>query len=63
MAILCVGAVEMRPVVVDENGTIEARARSYLTLGFDHRLIDGAIADRFMAKVKSNLEEFDGKSL
>ena len=63
VAILCVGAVEMRPVVVDENGTIEARARSYLTLGFDHRLIDGAIADRFMAKVKSNLEEFDGKSL
>ena len=49
--------------VVDENGTIEARVRSYLTLGFDHRLIDGAIADRFMAKVKSNLEEFDGKSL
>ena len=63
VAILCVGAIEMRPVVVDENGTIEARVRSYLTLGFDHRLIDGAIADRFMAKVKSNLEEFDGKSL
>ena len=63
VAILCVGAIEMRPVVVDEKGTIEARVRSYLTLGFDHRLIDGAIADRFMAKVKSNLEGFDGKSL
>lgn len=63
VAILCVGAIEMRPVVVDENGTIEARVRSYLTLGFDHRLIDGAIADRFMEKVKSNLEKFDGKSL
>ena len=53
----------MRPVVVDDDGTIKARVRSYLTLGFDHRLIDGAIADRFMAKVKSNLEQFDGKSL
>ena len=63
VAILCVGAIEMRPVVVDDDGTIEARVRSYLTLGFDHRLIDGAIADRFMAKVKSNLEQFDGKSL
>ena len=63
VAILCVGAIEMRPVVVDDDGSIEARVRSYLTLGFDHRLIDGAIADRFMAKVKSNLEQFDGKSL
>ena len=63
VAILCVGAIEMRPVVVDDDGTIEARVRSYLTLGFDHRLIDGAIADRFMAQVKSNLEQFDGKSL
>jgi len=63
VSILCVGAIEMRPVVVDDDGTIEARVRSYLTLGFDHRLIDGAIADRFMAKVKSNLEQFDGKSL
>ncbi len=63
VAILCVGAIEKRPVVVNEDGAIEARVRSYLTLGFDHRLIDGAIADRFMAKVKSNLEQFDGKSL
>lgn len=63
VAILCVGAIEKRPVVVNEEGTIEARVRSYLTLGFDHRLIDGAIADRFMAKLKSNLEQFDEKSL
>ncbi len=59
VAILCVGAVERRPVVVDEAGTIEARTRCYLTLGFDHRLIDGAIADRFMARVKAGLESFD----
>ena len=59
VAILCVGAVEQRAVVIDDDGTIEARVRSYLALGFDHRLIDGAIADRFMSKVKSNIELFD----
>ena len=59
VAILCVGAVERRPVVVDEAGAIEARTRCYLTLGFDHRLIDGAVADRFMARVKAGLESFD----
>ena len=59
VAILCVGAVERRPVVVDDAGTIEARTRCYLTLGFDHRLIDGALADRFMARVKAGLESFD----
>ncbi len=59
VAILCVGAVEHRPVVVDEAGTLAARRRAYLTLGFDHRLIDGALADRFMARVRSGLEQFD----
>ena len=63
VAILCVGAVERRPVVIDDAGTIAARLRAYLTLGFDHRLIDGAVADRFMAKVKSGLEQFDGSLL
>ena len=63
VAILCVGAIERRPVVIDEAGTIAARLRAYLTLGFDHRLIDGAVADRFMARVKSGLEQFDGSLL
>ena len=63
VAILCVGAVERRPVVVDEAGTIAARPRAYLTLGFDHRLIDGAVADKFMARIKSGLEQFDGSLL
>ena len=63
VAILCVGAVERRPVVVDEAGTIAARPRAYLTLGFDHRLIDGAVADRFMARIKSGLEQFDDSLL
>ena len=57
LAILCVGAVEQRPVVV--GGAVTARFRSYLTLGFDHRVIDGAVADRFMSLVQRNLEDFD----
>ena len=60
-AILCVGAIEKRPVVVDD--AIVARPRCYLTLGFDHRLIDGAVADRFMSIVKAGLEEFDASVL
>ena len=59
VAILCVGGVELRPMVIDDAGTIAARRRAYLTLGFDHRLIDGALADRFMVRVKSGLERFD----
>ena len=63
VAILCLGAVERRPVVIDDEGTIAARPRAYLALGFDHRLIDGAVADRFMARIKSGLERFDSGSL
>jgi 2-oxoglutarate dehydrogenase E2 component (dihydrolipoamide succinyltransferase) len=57
VAILGVGTVEKRPVVIDE--AIAIRTMAYLTLGFDHRLIDGAVADRFMADIKQNLEHFD----
>lgn len=60
VAILCVGAVERRPAVVDDAGAVAARPGAYLTLGFDHRLIDGAVADRFMSRVKAGLERFDG---
>jgi pyruvate dehydrogenase E2 component (dihydrolipoamide acetyltransferase) len=56
-AILGVGTVEKRPVVVDDGLAI--RTMAYLTLGFDHRLVDGAMADQFMADVKSNIEQFD----
>ena len=55
-ALLCVGAIEKRPVVVDD--AVVARLRAFLTLGFDHRLIDGAVADRFLARVKDTLERF-----
>ena len=57
VAILSVGNIEKRPVVI--NDAIAIRSRSYLTLGFDHRLIDGAVADEFMARVKQTIEEFD----
>ncbi len=57
VAILGVGAIEKRAVVVDD--AIAIRPMGYLTLGFDHRLIDGAVADRFMAIVKEQLENFE----
>jgi 2-oxoglutarate dehydrogenase E2 component (dihydrolipoamide succinyltransferase) len=64
VAILGVGTIEKRPVVVvDENGNdaLGIRTVGYLALSFDHRLIDGADADRFLATVKKTLEkgEFD----
>ncbi len=54
VAILGVGAVVKRPVVVGDQ--IAIRPMAYLTLGFDHRLIDGATADRFMSALKQELE-------
>jgi 2-oxoglutarate dehydrogenase E2 component (dihydrolipoamide succinyltransferase) len=62
VAILGVGTIEKRPVVVaDEHGNdaLGIRTCGYLALSFDHRLIDGADADRFMAGVKKNLEKGD----
>jgi len=58
VAILGVGAIEKRAVVIDD--AIAIRPMGYLALGFDHRLIDGAVADQFMAHVKRGLEAFDG---
>jgi len=57
VAILAVGTIEKRPVVVDD--AIAIRTMAYLTLGYDHRLIDGAVADQFMVDVKTHIEEFD----
>jgi len=57
VAILGVGAVEKRPVIVDD--AIAIRQRAYLSLGYDHRLIDGAVADHFMSIVKKQIENFD----
>ncbi len=64
VGILGVGTIEKRPVVVnDENGNdaLAIRTVGFLALSFDHRLIDGADADRFLGAVKKTLEkaEFD----
>ncbi len=57
IAILGVGAIEKRPVVI--NDAIGIRSMVYLSLSFDHRVIDGAIADQFMKKIKTYLETSD----
>ena len=57
VGILGVGGVHKRPVVVDGDA-IAVRSMVFLALSFDHRLIDGAVADRFMAAVKSRLENW-----
>jgi pyruvate dehydrogenase E2 component (dihydrolipoyllysine-residue acetyltransferase) len=57
VAILGVGAVEKRPVVVDD--AIAIRPMAYLALGYDHRIIDGAVADEFMSHIKHTLERWD----
>ena len=56
VAILGVGVVEKTPVVIDD--AIAIRSIAYLSLSFDHRLIDGALADQFTAKVKQVLENW-----
>ena len=57
MAILGIGGIHKRPVVV--NDAIAVRSMVYLALSFDHRLIDGALGDQFMAEVKRRLENWD----
>jgi len=57
VAILCIGAITKRPVVI--NDAIAIRSMAYLTLTFDHRLIDGAVADHFMSSLKNKLEQWD----
>jgi pyruvate dehydrogenase E2 component (dihydrolipoamide acetyltransferase) len=57
VAILGVGSIEKRPVVIDD--AIAIRTMAYLALGFDHRLVDGAVADQFMADIKHQIEHFE----
>jgi pyruvate dehydrogenase E2 component (dihydrolipoamide acetyltransferase) len=61
LAILGVGNIEKRPVVIDD--AIAIRPMAYLTLGYDHRVIDGAVADEFMSHVKRTLENWDPKAV
>ena len=58
-AIMGVGGITKQPLVItdkDGSDSIAIRSVVHLTLGYDHRLIDGAVADQFMAQVKKNLE-------
>jgi pyruvate dehydrogenase E2 component (dihydrolipoamide acetyltransferase) len=60
-AILGLGAIEKRPKVVtgpDGEDTIAIRTCAYFSLSFDHRVIDGSVADQFLATVKRTLESY-----
>ncbi len=61
VAIMGVGNIEKRVAVIDD--AIAIRLKGYLSLGYDHRLVDGAVADQFMSHVKRSLETFDGGSV
>ncbi|MGB9488789.1 MAG: dihydrolipoyllysine-residue succinyltransferase [Terriglobia bacterium] len=57
VAILGVGAIEKRPVV--RNDAIAIRSMAYLSLSYDHRVIDGAVAEKFLASIKQTLENWE----
>ncbi|CAN5838545.1 hypothetical protein BH23GEM9_BH23GEM9_03220 [soil metagenome] len=59
-AILGTGAIEKRAVVIEADGSdvIAIRKRSFFSLGYDHRIVDGADAARFLARLKETLESF-----
>jgi 2-oxoglutarate dehydrogenase E2 component (dihydrolipoamide succinyltransferase) len=57
VAIMGVGAIEKRVVVIDD--AIHVRPRAYISIGYDHRIVDGAVVDEFMSHVKRTLEGFD----
>jgi pyruvate dehydrogenase E2 component (dihydrolipoamide acetyltransferase) len=56
VAILGIGGIEKRPIVI--NDAIAIRSMVCLSLSFDHRVIDGAVADRFMARLKEKLQSW-----
>ena len=61
VAILGMGKVEKRVCVVDDMITI--RPKMFITLGYDHRLVDGATAEKFLSSVQNTLENFDETAL
>jgi 2-oxoglutarate dehydrogenase E2 component (dihydrolipoamide succinyltransferase) len=61
VAILGTGVIEKRTVVRDD--AIAIRTMAYFALSFDHRIVDGSDADRFMAHMKKGLQEFDESAL
>jgi pyruvate dehydrogenase E2 component (dihydrolipoamide acetyltransferase) len=61
VAILGIGAIQKRPMVIDD--AIAVRSMVYLTLSYDHRVVDGAIAHQFVGKVKTYLEAWNEEIL
>ena len=61
VGILGVGAIKKQPVVIEseEGDSIAIRSMMILTLGFDHRLIDGAGGSRFIESIRKNIEEME----
>jgi 2-oxoglutarate dehydrogenase E2 component (dihydrolipoamide succinyltransferase) len=57
VGILGMHTIQRRPVVVDENDTVEVRPMMYIALSYDHRIIDGKDAVQFLTKVKELLED------
>jgi pyruvate dehydrogenase E2 component (dihydrolipoamide acetyltransferase) len=66
VAILGVGGIVKKPVVLTDkegNDTIAIRSMMHLSIGYDHRIIDGAVADQFMVEVKKFLENWNEELL
>jgi 2-oxoglutarate dehydrogenase E2 component (dihydrolipoamide succinyltransferase) len=57
VAILCLGAIKKRPVVIDD--MIAIRHMCYLTLSYDHRIVDGSLGGQFLAFIRDYLENWD----
>jgi pyruvate dehydrogenase E2 component (dihydrolipoamide acetyltransferase) len=56
VAILGLGAIQKRPVVIDD--AIAIRSMVYVTMSYDHRVVDGAVSHQFLAKLKNMLENW-----
>jgi len=66
VAIMGVGGITKKPVVVtdrDGNDSIAIRSMMHLSIGYDHRIIDGAVADQFMDEVKKFLQDWNEELL
>jgi 2-oxoglutarate dehydrogenase E2 component (dihydrolipoamide succinyltransferase) len=57
VAILCLGAIKKRPVVIDD--MIAIRQMCYLTLSYDHRIVDGSLGGQFLAFIRDYIENWD----
>jgi len=61
VAILAVGAIKKRPVVIEtpQGDTIGIRHMMYLSMSYDHRIVDGSLGASFLTEVAKELEKWD----